>query len=342
MKFSPSILIILAFGFLVLPAFSQDEIPGEPDGIYSLSPEAQEIYESEIFSSEPMTEQQIALFENMMSSCETAAPMLRATFRRPDIELPDAVTVENLQIGERDAAWFIPEGASEDKILFFIHGGAFVAGSLDTYTPFLMWLAEHTGYRILSPEYRLAPEYPYPAATQDVESAYNWLLEQGYSPDNIAIAGDSAGGNLSLQLLLSLRDAGDEMPAAVWLYAAAIDFTRSAATETDSDIDNPLSGLLQNLGECYLGEMDATDPRVSPIFADLSGLPPMYISVGTREGGLGVSTRLARIGRNAGVDVTLDVWDGMWHVWSTTYSTLPESVMLHQSVARWLDGIWSD
>ena len=319
------------------PIHAQDEDP-YPPGTISLSPEAEQVYE-EMMASFDMSEDELTSFSEVFSNC-SAFIGLRTMFTLPNVEVPETVQIESVTTETFTGKWFIPENADPEKVLLYLHGGAFLFGSVDSYTPFLMWLAEETDYQVFAIDYRLAPEHPFPAALDDTETSYRWLIDQGYTPENIAVAGDSAGGNLVATLLLRLRDADEPMPGAAWLYAAVLDFTRSSASEnTDAIAMNSLLDSVANWSECYLGGVATNDPRVSPIFADLTGLPPLYITVGTREGGLGGSSRFARIARQSGVDVTLDVWDGMWHVWSVERPLLPESIMLHQNVGQWFDTV---
>ena len=339
MKFRKSILLMCLLALFALSttlvAAQEDEDQEDDAGVFSVSAEAAAIYEENVAGLE---DADLSSFLDPENTCESL-PMLRMLMEsgaETDIELPDDVTVEPVENDVVSGAWFTPADAAVDDVLFYIHGGAFVFNNVETYTPFLIWLSHLSGYQIFAINYRLAPEHPYPAGLEDTTAAYNWLLEQGYTPEQIAIGGDSAGGNLTISLLLDLRDAGEPMPAAGWLYAPVVDFTRASTTEGSSAVLDP---LYTAMNQCYLGEMAEDDPEVSPLFAELYGLPPLMITTGTRDTGLGAHSRFARQARSVGVDVTLDVWDGMWHVWSQGYPLLPESMLLHENVGIWLDGV---
>jgi monoterpene epsilon-lactone hydrolase len=180
---------------------------------------------------------------------------------------------------------------------------------------------------VLAPNYRLAPENPYPAAIEDVKVVYNWLLEQGFKSQHIAIAGDSAGGNLAVAALLAIREAGMPLPAAAILLSPWTDFTLSGeSVKTRAEVD-PMIRLdaADEQFAAYVGNADRADPTISPIFADLRGLPPLLIHVGNDEVLLDDSVRLAERAQAAGVEVELKVWDGMWHVFQTLAVMLPEA-----------------
>lgn len=330
-----SIFVIISFASLTIAQSSDSE---DPYGLYSLSPEARLIYE-EYISGENLTDTDANLMAAMLSNCTTIAS-LRTFFTPPDVDLLPTVQIEIVNINNIQGTWFTPTEAEADKVILYLHGGAFIFGSVENYTPFLVRLADNSRYRVFSIDYRLAPEYPFPAGLDDVETSYFWLVDQGYSPENIIIAGDSAGGNLAVELMLRLRDAGEVMPAGGWIYGAVLDFTRSASTEIESGMTELLGD--SQIDECYLDGVAPEDPRVSPLFADLTGLPPLLITVGTEEGGLGASSRFARVARRYDVAVTLDVWDGLWHVWAVDYPLLPESIMLYEDVTRWIQGVWHE
>ncbi|MEO1289173.1 MAG: alpha/beta hydrolase [Chloroflexota bacterium] len=307
-----------------------------------MSTEAQVIYETNISNSETLSEENASAITEFLQDCDNIAS-LRAFITPPTVDnLPQNLDIVAVDANGLDGVWFIPEDAQRDKVLMYIHGGGFVFQSVEIYTPYLMWLAHLSGYQIFAMNYRLAPEHPYPAALDDVENSYYWLLEEGYEAQSIALGGDSAGGNLVAALLLRLRDDEVEMPAAAWLYAPVLDQTRSTATEQDADRNNASTIPYDDVADCYLNETSPLNPEVSPLFANLTDLPPLLISVGTRDALLGASARFAQLARNENVDVTLDVWDGMWHVWSQEYPLLPESMRLHERLGIWLDSMMTE
>ncbi len=179
---------------------------------------------------------------------------------------------------------------------------------------------------MLVPNYRLAPENPYPAAIEDATAVYGWLLDQGFKPEHIAIGGDSAGGNLAVVTLLALRDARVELPAAAILLSPWTDLTLSGeSVTTRAEVDPMIKpGETGEHIAYYVGNHDPASPLISPIFANLHGLPPLLIHVGNDEVLLGDSVRLADRAQAAGTKVKLKVWEGMWHVFQALAIMLPE------------------
>jgi acetyl esterase/lipase len=186
-------------------------------------------------------------------------------------------------------------------------------------------------------EYRLAPEHPFPAGLDDALAAYRWLLDEGMDAQSIGVFGDSAGGGLTLALALKIRDTGLPQPGALVAISAAVDLTGQGDTQATLLEDDIVLGP-PNLerSRLYAGEAGLNDPLVSPIYADLTGLAPLLIQVGTRERLLSDSVRLARHARRDGVDVTLDVWEGMWHVWQD-HPTLPEAEQATAEIAAFFN-----
>ncbi len=206
--------------------------------------------------------------------------------------------------------------ASKNHIILYLHGGGFIVGSRNSYRRLASDLSAASNALVLLIEYRLAPEHPYPAALEDALNTYHWLINQrGFSPAQIAIAGDSAGGNLALSLLMSLRSAGESLPVAILLLSPFTDMEKTGLTlQTKADVDLTVSSeLLETVVNMYLPQGDRSNPMVSPILADLSGLPPMLIHVGTEEILLDDSLRLARKAALDDVPVELKVWKDMIH-----------------------------
>jgi acetyl esterase/lipase len=187
-------------------------------------------------------------------------------------------------------------------------------------------LSKAAGSRVLSLNYRMAPEHPFPAAVDDAVAAYKWLLDQGIKPTNIAIAGDSAVGGLALATLVAIRDAGHPVPAAGVGISPWVDMEGTGETMTTRAAVDPVvqkEGLL-GMAKLYLGDADPKNPLAAPLHANLAGLPPLLIQVGDHETLLDDSNRIAERARKAGVDVTLKVWDEMPHVWHLFAPILPE------------------
>ncbi len=184
---------------------------------------------------------------------------------------------------------------------------------------------------------RLAPENKFPAVVEDALTSYRWLLSEGYEPKKIIIAGDSAGGGLTVATLVALRDSGDTLPAAAMLLSPWVDLgVTGESVKTVAWRDPVLSSrALKKWAAMYLGEMDFREPLASPLYVDLKGLPPIYIQVGSREILLDDAKRLSDRAREGGVDVELDVWEGMFHVWQLLSPLVPESKAAIEKLGRY-------
>jgi epsilon-lactone hydrolase len=232
------------------------------------------------------------------------------------IPLEPDIRFEKFMIEEIPAAWVIAPNAAEDRVFLYLHGGAYILGSCNTHKDLAAKLSRSTASRVLLIDYRLAPKNPFPAAIEDAVTAYRWLLSIGVSPERIVVGGDSAGGGLTMSLLLSLRDAGVSLPAAGVLLSPWTDLEGTGESmETRADVDpwiNPQETRLAPV--LYIGDMDRRHPLVSPIYADLQGMPPLLVHVGSDEILLDDSVRLAENARTAGVEVSINIWEDMWHV----------------------------
>jgi len=240
--------------------------------------------------------------------------------------LPGNILKQPVTAGGVAAEWIHPQEAPKEKVLFYLHGGAYVMGSCNTHRAMVAHIARACGMRGLLLDYRLAPEHPYPAAVDDSISAYHWLLCNGIEARNIIIAGDSAGGGLALASLVSLRDGGYPLPAAAVCITAWTDLAGTGESlKTRAKVDPRLTLRELSLGSHYVGNNDPRHPLISPLYADLHGLPPLLIHAGSDDMLLNDSTRLADRAKSAGVDVTLEVWDRMWHVFHLHAPRLPEA-----------------
>lgn len=240
--------------------------------------------------------------------------------------LPPDVRTEPVEAGGVRAEWVIPPGAAEDRVLLYLHGGGYVIGSINTHRELVARIARAAGVRGLALDYRLAPEHPFPAAVEDATAAYAWLLEQGYAPEKVVIAGDSAGGGLTLATLVSARDRGLPMPAAAVCLSPWVDLEGIGESMTErADLD-PLvqREALRRMASLYLAGADPRTPLAAPLYADLRGLPPLLIQVGTWETLYDDATRIAERARAAGVPVVLEPWEEMIHVWQL-FSNVPEA-----------------
>ncbi|MCF7807048.1 MAG: alpha/beta hydrolase [Candidatus Marinimicrobia bacterium] len=233
---------------------------------------------------------------------------------------------EPVMIDETPAEWIIPAGVSTEATILFFHGGAYNSGSIHTHRSLVVNIAHASNARGLNVDYRLAPEYPFPAALEDARAAYDWLLEQGLEPGKIAIAGDSAGGGLTMALLLDLRDSGKPLPAAAVCLSPWLDLTCSGDTWTSNAGKDLLldPGSIRDSARVYLGDIDPRTPLASPLFGELAGLPPLLIQVGSSEYLLSDSVSLAEKARDSGLDVTLEVYEGMQHEWHFAANIMPE------------------
>jgi epsilon-lactone hydrolase len=247
---------------------------------------------------------------------------------------------EPVSAGGIDGEWIAPANAVKDKAILYFHGGGFRLGSVSSHRELIARISEASGCRVLAINYRLAPEHRFPAALEDATVAYGWMLRQGLKPENIAFAGDSAGGNLVLATMLGLRERCMRLPAAgvlmsPWTDLAATGASYSTRADADPIHQRP---MIVALAKNYLGENG--DPRnslASPLYADLSGLPPLLIQVGDRETVLDDSTMFADKARAAGVDVELQVWGDMIHVFQMFAPELAEGRQAIGSIAEFLN-----
>lgn len=241
---------------------------------------------------------------------------------------PKGVKVERLSVEGIPAAWLIPDGADPECAILYLHGGGWVIGSIESHWKMVGRIAAAAGCRALLIEYRLAPENPFPAALDDCLTAYRWLLGRGYRPEKIVIAGDSAGGGLTASTMVSLRDAGESLPAAAVLLSPGVDLAITGESmKTRARMDPMLTeGLARRWVGLYLGATPTTEPLASPLYADLAGLPPMLIQIGTREVLFDDAGRFAERAVDAGVEADLEIWEGMFHVWQLFCPLIPESV----------------
>ena len=238
---------------------------------------------------------------------------------------PD-VTVFEIDAAGVPCQWITAPDVPQDRLIIYLHGGAYAACSPTTHQDLISRLSRASGAAALGVDYRLAPEDPFPAAVDDSVATYNWALGHGFEPSNIVLAGDSAGGGLVLSVLLAARDAGTPLPAAGVCFSPWVDLECSGESMAANDhLDDFIKyGGLSARAESYLGGADPKNPLASALFADLRGLPPLLVHVGSAETLLDDSTRLAALAKKAGVDLTLKIWDDMVHVWQAFASILPE------------------
>jgi epsilon-lactone hydrolase len=268
----------------------------------------------------------------------TIAERRRATasFASPP---PAGTAVDPVDAGGVPAEWVAAPGVRPGRVLLYFHGGGYQIGSPATLRHLVGLLSAATGARALSVDYRLAPEHPFPAAVEDAVAAYRWLLASGTDPALIAVAGDSSGGGLALGALVQLRDAGEPMPAAAVLLSPVTDLAltgESLRTRAAIEVMLKPDGMLET-AELYLAGADPRHPYASPLYADLRGLPPMLIHVGDAEVLLDDSTRFAAKASDAEVEVSLEIWDEMPHVFPAFAGLLPEADQAIERIGAWLN-----
>jgi epsilon-lactone hydrolase len=236
------------------------------------------------------------------------------------------------------AEWCIPPDARPRGTLLYFHGGGYCIASVQDYREFVGRLAKATRCRVLSVEYRLAPEHPFPAALNDAIRAYRWLCA-AHPEQHILLGGDSAGGGLSMALLVSLREQRKSLPAGAFLISPSTDLAKEGASmQTRAEVDPIISPeTTQRYAKAYAGERSVREPLISPLYADLTNLPPVLILVGDCERLLDDSTRLAEKARNAGTDVTIEIWDEMVHIWPFFAAILPEGRAAIERIAKFVN-----
>ena len=287
-------------------------------------------------------------FDNIVALIRAADVSVSLDDQRAGYELlgsmippADGITVEAGELGGVPGDWIAPAdpaGVDRDRTILYLHGGGYSIGSAQTHRGMLTHLAKAARARLFTVDYRLAPEHPYPAALDDATAAYRALLDDGVDPSRLALAGDSAGGGLALALLLRLRDEGVALPATVTPISPWVDLTLSGDSLSIGGIDDPLltSEALTQWVANYLGPTDPAAPAASPLFADLTGLPPLLIQVGDQEVLLDDSRRLAERAEAAGVKTELVVAADMVHVWHFFGDLTPESSDAIRSTADWI------
>jgi acetyl esterase/lipase len=252
---------------------------------------------------------------------------------------PRTVTVTPTDAGGVPAEWVAAPGAEARRAILYFHGGGYAAGSPTSARDLAWRLSEAARCRLLVVDYRLAPEHPFPAAIEDAASAYRHLLSSGFAPASIAFAGDSAGGGLALGSLVKLRDDGAPMPAAVCAFSPVTDLAITGPSVTTNRDADPMvrAEALPSQAAWYLGSTPATSPYASPLYADVRGLPPTLLQVGSTEVLLDDSRRLAEKMTSARVVVDLQIWPDMPHVFQGCASFLPEARAAIGEAGRFLE-----
>jgi epsilon-lactone hydrolase len=220
------------------------------------------------------------------------------------------------------AEWSLAPGSDPSRVLLFFHGGGYCSGSIVSHRGMVTEVGRSARVRTLAVAYRLAPEHPFPAALEDARAAYGFLLDHGIAAPRIVVGGDSAGGGLTLALMTSLRDAGERLPGCAWLVSPWVDLQMTGASLAEKANVDPLISkpYLEELASAYLAGADPANPLVSPLNADLAGLPPLLVQVGSAETLLDDAVRIAQRAGAADVRINLEIWPHMihaWHLWAT-------------------------
>ena len=247
--------------------------------------------------------------------------------------LVEGTRCERVGVGNVTAEWVTAPGVDENRVMLYLHGGGYLVGSTRTHRATLSRISQASGGRVLGLDYRLAPEFAFPAPVEDAVAAYRWLLSNGADPSKITVAGDSAGGGLTVSAMVALRYLGEHLPAAGICVSAWADLEHTGESmTTNAEVDPSVNReRLSRMAKIFLKGKDPRAPLASPIHADLHGLPPLLMIVGSIEVLLDDSVRLSERARSAGVDATLEVWDDMPHNWHMYAHLLPEG---QQAVER--------
>ena len=291
------------------------------------SPQLQELLEMFAERAAAFAETPPSLEERRMG-----ANMMGARFQNLDGISTEAVDADGVP-----AEWVAAPGANNGAVLY-LHGGGYVTGSVISHRGMAANLSRTSGCRVLTIDYRLAPENKHPAQVQDAHTAYRWMLSNGAEPSTTIIAGDSAGGGLTVATLLSIRDDGDPLPAAGVCISPWVDMEGTGdSMKSKAGVDPMVSkdGLI-DMAQNFLGDGDRRDPLAAPLYADLTGLPPLLIIVGTAEVLLDDAKRLHEKAESVGVDSTLGIWDDMVHIWPWFAPFLPEGQQAMEQMGNFI------
>jgi acetyl esterase/lipase len=250
--------------------------------------------------------------------------------------VPKDVRLEKITRNEQAYEWLIPKNINSEYVIFYIHGG-FVFPLYNPTRYIAAYLARIADMRVLLVDFRIAPEHPFPAALEDCVSAYRWLISEcNVLPEQVVFVGESAGGNLVMATMLSLRDAGDPLPSAEVLICPVLDFEGGGTFFSQDDPMVDADFVMRQLN-AYKGNADPRDPLLSPLYANLRGLPPLLIQIGSEEILRSGAEKLALRAKHAGVSTILEIWPGMWHFWHLFVPFLPEAQEAMEAVKVFLN-----
>jgi phosphinothricin tripeptide acetyl hydrolase len=255
------------------------------------------------------------------------------------VPLPEGVAFTPTEANGVPAEWTVADGARRDVAIVYLHGGGYAMGSVASHRGLCARLSQAARARVLSVDYRLGPEHPHPAAVEDAVAAVRFVRKSGVAPGRTAIAGDSAGGGLTLAALLALRDAGDPAPAAGLCISPWTDLALTGDSIASKAGEDPMvrGADLRLMAAAYLAGRDPKTPLASPLYADLAGLPPLLLQVGSAEILLDDAVRVAERASQHGVAAELRVWQDMFHVWHAFAQILPEGQAAVDEMAAFLE-----
>ena len=255
-----------------------------------------------------------------------------------DYPILENTDLEPIGAGGVPALWITAPNANRNRAILYFHGGGFVIGSNRTHSTMLSYLSRDAATRVLGLDYRLAPENPFPAQLEDAIASYRWLLSQGFQPENIVIAGDSAGGGLTISALVALRYLGEPLPAAGICISPWVDLQATGKTyESNASVDPSVSrDRTLNMAKVVLAGKNPSAPFASPLHADLSGLPPLLVQVGSVEVLVDDSKMLVEKAKAHDVKADLEIWEYMTHVWHQHAPFLPEALDAIQSIGSFV------
>ena len=285
---------------------------------------------------------------NIATSDHLIGPGIKkGTFRRrlvePPWKCPSGYSMLKIKMKKFDMELLTPPEVNSGYVLLQLHGGGYIGRMRNVYRSFARYYSDmRGGIKVLTIDYRVAPEDPYPAALEDTVTAYKWLMGLGYKGSDIIVAGDSAGGGLALALAMYLKDNNTDLPAAMVLMSPWTDLTASGSSyETNYELDplfgNTRESMIYN-GE-YIGNNEPDNPYISPLFGDFNGLMPMLFQAVIFEMLLSDSVDAAKKAEEAGCSVKLNVYEGMFHVFQMALDLLPESKQAWQEVKEFIEGI---
>lgn len=286
----------------------------------------------------PQLQMAIDAMKSMAKTPPPTLPDMRAAFEQNAMPGQPDVAAERVNANGVDAQWFTAPGAAADRAVLYLHGGGYVLGSVTTHRDLIGRISRAAQARVLALNYRLGPEHPFPAAVDDAVAGYRYLLDNKLQPARIVVAGDSAGGGLTVAALVAIRDAGLQVPGAGVCLSPWVDLEAKGESMTTRAKADPVvqrEGLI-GMAQAYLGGKDPRTPLASPLHADLTGLPPLLIQVGDAETLLDDSTRLAEKARASKTEVKLEVWPEMIHVWQLFASFLPEGQEAVEAIGKYI------